>query len=103
MLYHQSRSFEIIAATEATASQLNIETAQLLRHRVSSILSAAKPSKINLSKEQQNAVKNLREDKTLSSHQLTIKGKVTVCLYQRDLEAIYKMVDNLYRICPTRK
>ena len=35
----QIPTFEIIAATEATASQLNTETAQLLRHKVSSVLS----------------------------------------------------------------
>ena len=51
--------FEIIAATEATASQLDSETAQRLRHRVSSILSTAKPPKSNLSRELQKAVKNL--------------------------------------------
>ena len=100
MLYHQSRSFEIIAATEATASQLNFETAQLLRHRVSYILSAAKPSKINLRKELHNAVKNLWEDKNTVILPAD-KGKATVFLYQRDYEA--EMVDNLYRICPTRK
>ena len=79
-------TFEIIAATEATASQLESETAQLLRHRVSSILSTAKPPRSNLSGELQKAVKNLREDRNIVILPAD-KGNATVILDQADYAA----------------
>ena len=62
----QIPTFEMTAATEATASRLNAETAQLLRYRVSSILSMAKDPKSNLSKDLHKAVKSLRKDKSIT-------------------------------------
>ena len=94
----QIPTLEIIAATEATASQLNTDTAQLLRHKMSSILSTAKPPKSNLSKELHKSVKSLRED-----HNIVIlpadKGNATVVLdrtdYVNKMESLLE--DNAYK------
>ena len=50
---------QIIASMESTATQLNKETAQQLRHRVSSFLSMAKPPRSNLDKQQCESVRSL--------------------------------------------
>ena len=91
-------TFEIIAATEATASQLDSETAQLLRHRVSSILSTAKTPRSNLSRELQKAVKNLREDRNIVILPAD-KGNATVILDQVDYAAKMELLleDKAYR------
>ena len=91
-------TFEIIAATETTASQLDSETAQLLRHRVSSILSTAKTPRSNLSRELQKAVKNLREDRNIVILPAD-KGNATVILDQVDYAAKMELLleDKAYR------
>ena len=55
----QIPTLQIIAATESTATQLDKETAQQLRHRLSSILSTAKPPRSNLNKQQRESVRSL--------------------------------------------
>ena len=94
----QIPTFKIVAATEATASQLDGETAQLLRHRVSSILSTAKPPKSNLSRQLQKAVKNLREDRDIVILPAD-KGNATVILDQTDYAAKMEhlLEDRAYR------
>ena len=61
----QIPTLQIIAATESTASQLDKETAQQLRHRVSSILSTAKPPRSNLSREIKESVRSLHNDENI--------------------------------------
>ena len=94
----QIPTFEIIAATEATASQLDSETAQLLRHKVSSILSTAKSPKSNPSRELQKAVKNLQEDRDIVIRPAD-KGNATVILDQADYVAKMEhlLEDRAYR------
>ena len=58
-------TFEIIAATESTASQLDRETAQQLKHRVSSILSTARLPRSNLTRELRESLRNLQEDENI--------------------------------------
>ncbi len=82
----QIPTFEIIAATEATANQLDKETAQSLRQGVSSILNTTKLPKSNLSRELHKAVKSLREDKNIVILPAD-KGNATVVLDRVDYEA----------------
>ena len=56
---------KMIASTEATARQLNEESAQHLRSKVSAILHTAKPPKSNLSPGLQSAMRKLQKDKDI--------------------------------------
>ena len=82
----QIPTFEIIAATEVTANQLDKESAQSLRQGVSSILNSAKPPKSNLSRELHKAVKGLQEDNNIIILPAD-KGNATVVLDRVDYEA----------------
>ena len=56
---------DIIAATEATARQLDSNAAQKLREGVARIISRAKLPKSNLSQLQQRALKSLKKDESI--------------------------------------
>ena len=71
---------------------------QLLRHKVSSILSTAKSPKSNPSRELQKAVKNLQEDRDIVILPAD-KGNATVILDQADYAAKMEhlLEDRAYR------
>ena len=74
---------QIIAATESTATQLDKETAQQLRHRVNSILSTANSPRSNLDKQQRESVRSLRDDENIVILPVD-KGNATVTLDRTD-------------------
>ena len=93
----QIPTLEIIAATEATANLLNTDTAQLLRHKVSSILSTAKPPRSNLSRELHKLVKSLQDQSIVILP--ADKGNATIVLdrtdYMDKMESLLE--DNAYK------
>lgn len=60
------QNYDIIAATETTARHLDVNTAQKLREGVSRVLTTAKLPKPNLTRSQQMALRQLRNDNLLS-------------------------------------
>ena len=83
MKLRQIPTHQIIAATESTATQLDKETAQQLRHKVSSFLSTAKPPRSNLDKQQRESVRSLRDDENIVILPAD-KGNATVILSRKD-------------------
>lgn len=83
----------MIASTEATASKLGDEAAQLLRLRVSSILCAARPPNPNLSHGLQTALGKLQRDKDVIIVPAD-KGNSTVIMdrsdYTKKMEELLK-------------
>ena len=88
----QIPTLDIIAATEATASHLDEETAQKLRLEVSSVLISARPPKKNLSGKLQKAIRDLRRDKDITILPAD-KGNATVVMDRSDYTT--KMADLL--------
>ena len=70
---------KMIASTETTARQLNEESAQHLKSKVSAILRTAKPPKSNLSPGLQSAMRKLQRDKEIVIIQVD-KGNTTVVM-----------------------
>ena len=56
---------EIIAKVESAVRQLDAERADTVRRAVNAILQQAEPPKPNVTKEQQDALKSLKEDKSI--------------------------------------
>ena len=56
---------EIIAKVESAVRQLDAERADTVRRAVNAILQQAEPPKPNITKEQQDALKSLKEDKSI--------------------------------------
>ena len=56
---------EIIAKVESAVRQLDAERADTVRRAVNAILQQAEPPKPNITKEQQDAFKSLKEDKSI--------------------------------------
>ena len=56
---------EIIAKVESTVRQLDAEQADTVRRAVNTILQQAEPPKPNITKEQQDALKSLKQDKSI--------------------------------------
>ena len=89
---------DVIAATEATARQVDPDTAERLRSGVSSVLRSTKPPKSNLSSCLRRAVKDVRKDETIVILPAD-KGNATVVMdrteYVNKLETM--LADDTYR------
>ena len=94
----------IIAATEATAKQLDTTTAEKLRAGVSQVLQSSKAPKSNLPSHLRKAAKELRND-----HNIVVlpadKGNATVVMDRKDyVEKIEDMLkDKAYGKLKTRQ
>ena len=84
---------KMITSTEATARQLNEESAQHLRSKVSAILRTAKPPKSNLSPGLQSAMRKLQRDKDIVIIPAD-KGNATVVM---DLSEYTRKIEDLLR------
>ena len=70
---------EIIAKVESAVRQLDTEQADTVRRAVNTILQQAEPPKPNIRKEKQDALKSLKEDKSIMVL-LVDKGRARVIL-----------------------
>ena len=70
---------EIIAKVESAVRQLDTERADTVRRAVNAILQQAEPPKPNVTKEQQDALKSLKEDKSIMIRPAD-KGRASVVL-----------------------
>lgn len=84
---------DIIAATETTARHLDLNTAQKPREGVSRVLTAAKLPKPNLTRSQQMALRQLRNDKSIVILRAD-KGNATVIadrsIYNKKINEVVK-------------
>ena len=70
---------EIITKVESAVRQLDAERADTVQRAVNAILQQAEPPKPNITKEQQNALKSLKEDKSIMILPVD-KGRASVVL-----------------------
>ncbi|CAH1267006.1 Hypp3654 [Branchiostoma lanceolatum] len=100
---------EIVTATEVAAIKLDQEEASLLRNEVVGILQNAKPPKPNLSNEERQAIKSLKENKDIVIIPAD-KGKAVVVMDKTEyVEQCEKLLDDkdTYKVIgptnPTKK